>query len=293
MPVPPIPVGWLPGPRDRSVWRVALLMIALAVAAPLAAPLAAQPERPRSSSEPGVGTLSLRVISESDAPVPFADVSLRQGSRTQQLRTDSSGSVQVTGLSVGPWTLSVRRIGYAAAEARVDLLPGLNPVTLELHAASQSASTTAPTELDAMTVRADAMPSTGRLREFDLRVKRGTASAVVTRTQIERRNPTELTQILRGIAGLRLADSLGNMVAISTRGQKASRGATGLGLVPCVMRLAVDGVVFPALTNLNAVRPVDVYGVEVFYGPSRTPAQFDGLRTDNFCGMIMIWTRDQ
>lgn len=105
----------------------------------------------------------------------------------------------------------------------------------------------------------------------------------------------QLSRVLRGMAGLRLADSLGNTVAISTRGAKPTPlpggRSSGFALVPCVLRVVLDGVLQPALSNLDAIVPRDVHGIEVYYGPSRLPPEMAGIRTDNWCGVIAIWTR--
>lgn len=246
-------------------------------------PLDAQPPRVSAASEPA-GALSLRVSDANDMPVALAHVELRRGPRTYRVQADSSGGVQLANLTPGAWSLSVRRLGFAPTDVDIDIATGSNRVTVELRGLH--------TELAAVRVNAKADLPSGRLREFEMRLSRGAASAVVTRDQIERRNPTELTQILRGIAGLRIADSLGSAVAISTRGLKPVRAQGGIALVPCVMRIAIDGVLMPALTNLNAVPPQQVHGVEVFFGSARIPEQYNGTRTDNFCGMILLWTRE-
>jgi len=102
--------------------------------------------------------------------------------------------------------------------------------------------------------------------------------------------------MLRGIAGLRIADSSGATVAISSRGDKPTRNARRLGftMVPCVMRVAVDGILMRAQFNIDQIVPRDVHGIEVFSGPARTPPELGGgLRTDDWCGLIAIWTRDR
>jgi len=59
------------------------------------------------------------------------------------------------------------------------------------------------------------------------------------------------------------------------------------------MRVAIDGVMLPALCDIEQMLPKDVCGVEVFKGPARLPPQFGGLRTDSGCGMILLWTRER
>ncbi|HEY0931126.1 MAG TPA: hypothetical protein VGE27_14495 [Gemmatimonas sp.] len=59
------------------------------------------------------------------------------------------------------------------------------------------------------------------------------------------------------------------------------------------MRISVDGIILPPLTHIDQVVPKDVYGIEVYYGPARMPPELEGMRTDNWCGLIAIWTRDR
>jgi hypothetical protein len=66
------------------------------------------------------------------------------------------------------------------------------------------------------------------------------------------------------MAGLRIADSSGATVAISTRGQKVSREGA---VTPCVMRVMMDGILMSESKRHRQRAAVDVYAVEVFYGP--------------------------
>ena len=94
-----------------------------------------------------------------------------------------------------------------------------------------------------------------------MRRLRGEASSTVTREEIEPRRPIALSKMLRGKAGIRIADSLGCILAVSTRGAKYERGGH---MVDCVLRVMLDGIVLPALSNIDGVVPGDVYGVEIF-----------------------------
>ena len=61
---------------------------------------------------------------------------------------------------------------------------------------------------------------------------------------------------------------MGSTVAVSTRGKYLNKN----NLVDCVLRISVDGVVLPALSNIDAEIPKEVYGVEVFSsGPAAIP----------------------
>lgn len=184
------------------------------------------------------------------------------------------------------YRITVMRVGFAPARVDARVGAGENALTINL-----SGSVAA---LDAVRIVSNRVLS-ARLDDFEMRRLRGEASGTVTREEIAKRNPIKLSQLLRGFGGIRIADSLGSIVALSSRGNKPSRNqfGSGFGLVDCAMRTAVDGVLLPSLTNLDGIVPNDVYGVEIYNGPARLPPQFGGLRTDNWCGLIMIWTRDR
>lgn len=236
--------------------------------------------------------LRLTIVADSARPVIDAEVALtdrqRAGSAgTVTSRTDSSGTLRLDGLREGVYRASIRRVGFSPAVVELRLATGENALTVRL---DRSVAT-----LDAMRVVGN-LPVAARIDEFEMRRVRGEASHVITRDEIEKRRPIALSQLLRGVGGIRIADSSGAIVAVSTRGSKSAPGKLGgppFGLVYCVMRVTLDGVVLPTLSNLDAVVPGDVYGVEVFNGAARLPVQFGGLRTDNFCGLIAIWTRDK
>ena len=229
--------------------------------------------------------LRLHVQSASTA-VPSAAITLESGRAKLSARTDSAGDARIEALGVGMYRITVMRVGFAPARVDARVGAGENALTINL-----SGSVAA---LDAVRIVSNRVLS-ARLDDFEMRRLRGEASGTVTREEIAKRNPIKLSQLLRGFGGIRIADSLGSIVALSSRGNKPSRNqfGSGFGLVDCAMRTAVDGVLLPSLTNLDGIVPNDVYGVEIYNGPARLPPQFGGLRTDNWCGLIMIWTRDR
>jgi hypothetical protein len=134
-----------------------------------------------------------------------------------------------------------------------------------------------------------------RLDDFERRRLAGVPSATITRDEIDRLGPIVLSRMLRGLAGIRIGDSMGSTVAISTRGSKPTPlpNRPGFAMVQCVMRVSVDGILLPALNNIDQIVPKEVHGVEVYFGPARMPPELAGLRTDNWCGLIAVWTRDR
>lgn len=227
----------------------------------------------------GQQTRLTRIIDERDRPVVSAQVDVEIDGQKYSQRTDTAGvaAFPVNGRDLRAY-LSVRAVGYAPWSGTVTWRDDAGPVVVRILSAAQS--------LSEVTVR-DRSPAVIRLNAVDQRIAHGTPNAAVTRAAIDKRNPVALSQMLRGIAGLRLADSLGATVAISTRGAKMER----LRPVDCVMRISIDGVVLSASMDINQVPPVDVHAIEVYFGPARIPPEFGGMRADAWCGLIAIWTR--
>ncbi|MEP6764055.1 MAG: TonB-dependent receptor [Gemmatimonadaceae bacterium] len=258
--------------------RVPRTVIALAVSLSAASSIAQQPVL-QHHTEPTI--VKLHIVTQADVPVPLAEVSVNSGKLRVTGRTDGDGVFRVDRLFTGDWHASIRRIGYKGADVDFRIDDGANAFTITL---DESASTLSEVKVEA------AHPYSARLADYEMRLAHKEASAVVTRSDIEKRNPIRLSQMLRAMPGMKIMDSLGIMVAMSTRGPKPSFQVPGR---YCMLRISVDGVVMPAGTDIDNVVPMDVHGVEVFFGPSRVPPGMGGIRLDNWCGLIAIWTRDR
>lgn len=227
---------------------------------------------------PSTASLRLRVLQGDSVGVAGAEVTVKSRRVERIARTDSSGRVRVEGLDTGVVDINVRRIGFAAQSVQARIAAGENALTVRVRGTA--------VVLDEMRVIGN-RPASGRYDDLDLRIRRKEASAVVTREEIAKRNPIALSQMLRRLPGVRIADSLGNSVAISTRGKKFSNGAP----VDCVLRVMLDGTILSSLLSIDNTVPNDVYAIELFLGPARIPPQLAGIRDDAWCGLIAIWTR--
>jgi|GEM_PF-3458507 len=170
--------------------------------------------------------LRLRVLTGANTPVQAADVALKLDRATASARTDSAGDARMTLVRDELYRATIRRIGFGAAS--IDVRVGVGENMLIIHPDRTTAT------LDEVRIVADRL-TVARLDDFERRRLRGDASATVTREQIDRRGPVKLSQMLRDIPGLRVADSSGSTVLISKRGLKLLRDLT---LAPCVMRHA-------------------------------------------------------
>ena len=147
----------------------------------------------------------------------------------------------------------------------------------------------APPWLDTVRVEAVA-PVVPRLAGFERRRLLRDGSAFITREEIVKRNPVRTSEMLMNIPGIKMADSNGVMFPISTRGRKPALRSARV-LQPCVLRIGMDGKVFPDNFEIDQVVPNDIHGIEVFAGPATIPLEYGLTRTDSWCGLIMIWTR--
>jgi carboxypeptidase family protein/TonB-dependent receptor-like protein len=225
--------------------------------------------------------LRIYVVNEADRPVALAEVKVTLGQRTAIGRTDSTGLFRAEGLEPGNWHAMVRRIGYSEAQVDLQLARGENAFTVMVDPVADML-----TEVNVVEKKRTSI----RIADFDARVARGEPNAVITREQIKKRDPISLSQMLRTLPGVQVVDDFGVKLAIASRGAVPGRGQT---VVACAMRISIDGMMRPPGTSLDETVPADVYGVEVYYGPARLPMQLATFRTDKWCGLVAIWTRDR
>lgn len=244
--------------------RVALLLTVLTLQAPL---LRAQP----------TATLTVRVAGAA-MPASGYLVELRQARLAITGVVDSSRIVVFKDLPPGEVDLEMRAVGYKPVRAHLTLSPGSNGV--EFTAMPQRI------ELATVRVRGDRdVPE--RLQGFERRRALGEPNGVVDQAEIERVNPVALTVMLGRLPGVRVYDSLGIKKLISRRGGRMVGGA----MIPCQLRVMIDGVLVPLDFNLDAIPPRQVYAVEIYLGAARMPPEFGSLRENSQCGLALIWTR--
>lgn len=143
-------------------------------------------------------------------------------------------------------------------------------------------------ELRPLDVSVGQLPVRGKLAGFYRRLDRG-AGRYITREEIEARDPYRLSDIVHLVPGfqtVKFGDGSGR------RHARIGRSEVLESLQRCSVQYWIDGMPLPQHTGfeLDAVRPGDVAGIEVYRGPSETPARFQ--RRGSSCGVVVIWTRD-
>jgi len=129
-----------------------------------------------------------------------------------------------------------------------------------------------PISLEPIVVRAKRRVSPAR-RGFEAR-RRNRSGFLVTREEIEERNPRHLTELLNRVPGGIILSTPPHGYTLLLRGQ-------------CRPGIWVDGVEVPYVDSIDQLlSPMDVDAVEVFHGFD-LPAEF-GV---DVCGGVLIWTR--
>ena len=232
---------------------------------------------PRVQAQEGVawhGVVFGVVKDSTGARVPAVSVvALRLGIQTV---TDDSGAFRLTGLPAGTVTLQLRRLGYVPAGIVVTL------VAAEARELGVVLAQTAET-LDAIDVQASVLR--GKMSGFNSRRGRGVGT-FITRDEIERRQPSKVSQLLRYVAGVYVPQDNSDMRPSSV-GMRRAAGLSSQG--SCGAQLYVDGQHYPD-GRLDDFRPTEVEGIEIYKSASEIPAAFRSR--DTMCGVIAIWTRD-
>jgi hypothetical protein len=185
-----------------------------------------------------------------------------------RVRSDTAGHFSATGLSSAAVTVSVRRLGYQPK--RLDLMlreTGSPPLVIALDPN--------PAELGTVKVREIAEEPDARLRDFYARKATNNFGRYIEGSDIEKRHPQFISEIMRSVPGVTLSASgrVGNTLRI--------RG--------CAPLVWIDGVRIPNSQIDEVVTPSDVAALEVYSSFAGIPAQyFDRSAT---CGTILVWSR--
>lgn len=226
-----------------------------------------------------------RVIEDvSEQPIAGATVLLQdaRGRSLAQKVTDDSGEFSfLTGRS-GPVRLLVERTGYKRTTTSTLEFDDYTMYRVEVRL-DATAVLLAPLEVVARSRSAISPTLTG----FEQRRVSGIGS-FITRAEIERRNPSRVTDLLAVVPGMSIQRRIvfarvancpaqiyidGFHINRPVRPMPGRRGRSSTEMFP------VDDV----------VQPRSIEGIEVYQGLSRVPAEF--YTPEAACGVVAIWTR--
>lgn len=247
-------------PRAMRV-LVLVLAIGAGMTAPAAAPAAAQGVR---------GVVKGVVRDESGRPLAGARIAAI--GRDVESESDERGAYHLAGAGSGRTLLVVRRIGF-------------RPETLSVDVPS-TGSTVADPVLGRIAIQLDAVLVNGRrdlrgpIAGFYERMERGNGR-FFTQDGIARRNPARMSDLLRGLPGMRVEQRRGGVQQFRIRGAS---------IAPLVW---LDGTPMGAGdVDLDNFDPRSFAGIEIYSGAATVPVQFGGSRTMSTSGgAVVLWTR--
>lgn len=247
------------------VARLGAALRASALVLLLAAPAAAQ--RP---------TGAIAGVVRDSSGAPLVNVNVLIAARTAHTRTDSTGVFRFAALAPGKVELEFRRLGFEESTRQVTI------------AADRSADVTVvlvaiPQEMAAMIIAEEARAREA-LREFYDRKEAGFGH-FITREQIEKRRPINLSDMMRMVPGAQLVPSRVGGTAVL----RFARASSAPGR-DCPPQYFVDGVMVRGF-NIDDIPPSDVEGIEIYSGVSVIPPQFKNFLSTAICGVVAIWSR--
>lgn len=200
--------------------------------------------------------------------MPIVGASITIPTLSRSVISDEAGHFLHSTLDAGSYVVQVHAVGYIPSAKAFDLITGQS-VTHVFQL------TTVPPVLTAVVVSGNRVSVGHRFEDFDRRraSKRG---QFLTRDEIEARSAINLSDLLQTMRGIR-TDCVGFTCNVET-----SRSSHG-----CAPAYFVDGRLS---TTFGPSTPVkDIQGIEVYLGPSETPAEY--LGPESGCGVIGIWTK--
>ncbi len=169
-------------------------------------------------------------------------------------------------------TIKVRRLGFVPAS--LDFRSrGDNQARLTIRLART------PTVLPAVAIRTQRVDFTGRLAGYYQRLQSHSGGYFITREEIDRENPSRLSQLLTHVPG------------VTARGNRTGRGVR-MRERNCSPLVWIDGLSMGAgEVDLDAFPPSTIQGIELYLGSTTAPLRYQADRDQSSCGTILLWSR--
>jgi TonB family protein len=252
---------------ECNSWCVALAAIVMC-SNPLPRTAAAQDVARR-------GALS-GVVRDSAAGTGIAGAEVRIEGTAVRAITNEQGAFRFPDGAPAASTLRVRRLGFVpravtlSAERSAERSDSLVEIVL----------TPSIEHLPPVVVSAERAKYSGRLAGYYERLERRSIGQFITRADLERERPSQLTDMIQRTPGVNLVRGRPGMLRIRLRGRD------------CSPLIWLDGA---ALTlgdvDLDAFSPPSIEGIELYLSASSAPSRYQSPRGKSECGTILLWSR--
>lgn len=211
-------------------------------------------------------TVTGTVSDSTGSPIAGAEVTAL--GTTLRTRTGDRGEYALTGVAPGEALLEAKRLGFRPETVRV--------AVVDAGASAHFTLRLVPTMLETVSVRAGRRRIEGRLSGYYERLQSRAIGYFITRDDIDRGNPRQLTDVLRRAPGVDIVR--GGRVRLRGRG--------------CAPLVWIDGVAMPAgEVDINSFAPSSIEGIELYMSASGAPARYQGTGDESRCGTVLLWSR--
>ncbi|MEO8561691.1 MAG: carboxypeptidase-like regulatory domain-containing protein [bacterium] len=212
----------------------------------------------------GTAKLTGVVLGPEGAPVTQAEV--RVVGTIASGRTDAQGSYSLSSLPAGTQMLVVRRVGYAVAEAYVELREGATT--------RSDVRLTRIVSLDSMRVVA----TRERYPEFSRNRKYAIFGRFFGPDEIHQQRVSYASDIIEKLPGFRIEGTGIQAKVVSGRGVTSVFGE-------CPLRIVLNGAPIDG-ASVNDVPVAEIGAIEAYRAGDFGPPEYD-----RGCGAILIWTK--
>ncbi len=255
-------------------------------------------------AQPAQGGLVVAGTVEDSAGAPLRDVQLVILGTDAQTATDARGRFRLMELRPGSFLLRVRRLGFEPVLVPLELpLANDAPLAIELR---ESAA-----DLTPVVVKANAVSARLAATGFENRRQNSGAppSQFVTRADLERYTPQDLSQMLRRMGGratrcadgiifvdgVLMAKPIADAVPSATQATQSLMNSPNPSTATSAARTALQdiaktGTPPPKPPALDMIPQNWIEGMEVYASPAQIPNEYRAAFREARC-VILLWTR--
>ena len=247
-------------PGLRTLRRLTISFAALGLVLPASSA--------RSQDPPAQENSVKVVVIDDETGEPIGGAFVRIKGRSPDLLTDEKGRATVSNLKAGRHTVDFGAIGYEMRREPVLVQDGpVGEVRIGLSFTGE--------KLPDLVVEARQEKLYPRYSDFHRRIKNG-AGFYITWREIHAKGYSRLGDVLRGVRGVQVQCRPNDCLILMSRSQS------------CPPQIWVDGRPSDFYGGNTPIG--DIYGMEVYRGPSEMPAEF---LTNGMCGAIVLWTKNR
>jgi TonB family protein len=216
------------------------------------------------------GVISGTVTDSAGSPIVGAEVMVLGTGAS--VATGDRGEFRVNGLRPGSVVVKARRLGFRADSANARIGDTVAIVALHLAPVAET--------LKPVVIKTNRVEFKGRLAGYYERLERRNSGYFITRAQIDRENPRNLTQLLQRAPGMTQFRGRGGISSVRMRGRN------------CWPLVWLDGTLMPSGdVDLDGIPPSTLHGIELYLGSTTAPLRYQAPRDLSSCGTILLWSR--